>query len=59
MKVCWCTLAGTMACKNCPNNSYYTGLSLKEVEEFYNKKPKRIIEKFDQDGKLIERITEE
>ena len=59
-------LAGTRACIGCPSNRAYTGLFLEneitrmgDFEQIYNKQNKRIIEKFDKDGKLIERITEE
>ena len=54
--VCWCTLAGTMACKTCPKYLQSFGQQYKYTQ--WNS-PKRIIEKYDDKGNLIERITEE
>ncbi len=58
--ICCCSLAGTSACLGCymrnSNISYYP-----TYPDIYYPKPyiKKITEKFDKDGKLIERITEE
>ena len=57
MPVCGCTLAGTKACLTCPNNTIMQW-SVPEYSLRYEPKRQRIIEKFDKDGKLIERITE-
>jgi len=59
MQVCHCSLAGTSACAGCfqnPNAKWFSSL-----DTHYQpiRKNKRVIEKFNQDGKLIERITEE
>jgi hypothetical protein len=50
--LCCCSLAGTVACLNCPNRfqGYYPS---------WNVPTKKVIEKFDDKGNLIERITEE
>ena len=59
---CCCSLAGTVACKNCPNHAGFYGYP----EPFYPTCPppfpvpdkKNIItEKFDKDGNLVERVT--
>ena len=64
MVACCCSLSGTAACLTCPNGSQYQGYhSFKIVRPVDDncevKKVKRIIEKFDEKGNLIERITEE
>ncbi len=69
--VCHCTLGGSVACESCPNYRKYYGDraihykkpdNLEEAMQKYykltNPTPKRIIEKFDEKGNLIERITE-
>lgn len=71
---CCCSLAGTKACDTCsagPSQGGYTGFNitwplnhgLKTDGNMTIDKPKekqkRITEKFDKDGKLIERITED
>jgi len=58
MKSCYCMLAGTPACINCHNNewsdtNYNWAIPIHKLH-----KQKRIIEKFDDKGNLIERITE-
>lgn len=58
MMSCCCSLAGTNACLTCPNYTIQQWVVPKEYIEV-PKKTKRIIEKFNEDGKLIERITEE
>ncbi len=61
-KICWCSLAGTAACARCNNNpqygewSYYHTYPNIPIRRFCTKK---ITEKFDENGKLIERIIEE
>lgn len=50
MLFCNCILAGTVACLKCPNNNSFHNFT-------YNP-PVKIIEKFDDKGNLIERITE-
>lgn len=59
--ICCCSLAGTQACMRCGRwREYYgdwTAPIRYPIEP--NVKPKRIIEKFDKDGKLMERIVEE
>jgi hypothetical protein len=64
MLVCHCILAGTAACRNCQRYIEHYGVHPSEQLYDYEAptkviKVKRIIEKFDKDGKLIERITEE
>ena len=50
--VCHCTLAGTRACWNCPNNtSFVLGPG--------NPPTRKITEEYDGDGRLIKRIIEE
>lgn len=58
MKACWCSLAGTRACLTCPNSDIGWN-SPKEHLDCIPYKIKLVIEKFDKDGKLVERITEE
>jgi hypothetical protein len=60
MPVCNCSLAGTKACENCMNlNKTYTLTLPLGFYDMSNKRTSiRTIEKFDKDGKIIERITE-
>ncbi len=64
-KICWCSLAGTAACARCNNNSWsswyipyvpyyptYPDIPMKSPA-------KKITEKFDKDGNVVERIVEE
>ena len=57
MLACYCSLAGTRACLTCSKGMidmmFYPPIYYEK-----NKPKERIIEKFDKDGKLIERITE-
>ena len=53
MTVCCCSLAGTRACRTCQMNPGY------EDHGTYRIGPTKIIEKFDDKGNLIERITEQ
>lgn len=61
MKSCNCTYVGFTACYGCPNNKNnqepLNDLVYRPL--VYTQKVKRIIEKFDDKGNLIERITEE
>ena len=57
--VCNCTLAGTAACLVCPRYQQYLGDSNIYPPTYLPSGNKKITEKFDKDGKLIERITEE
>jgi hypothetical protein len=60
---CLCSLAGTAACKTCPSNvgsygqnePYYPGYSIPFPT---TGKKTTITEKFDKDGKLVERKME-
>ena len=55
---CCCSLAGTVACWTCPNWTIYC--FPKSPDNYTFTTPvKRVIEKFDEKGNLIERITEE
>ncbi len=63
---CCCSLAGTVACFTCPSRYQYEWW--RTPYTYYPAYPditypkphsKKIIEKFDKDGKLIERIVEE
>ena len=57
---CCCSLAGTRACLSCPNGWEWNGALYWFIPPWVvgEPKPKRVIEKFDKDGKLIERVTE-
>lgn len=57
--MCNCTLAGTRACLNCPNYQQYFGLPQFEPMKTFFPKKKKVTEKYDKDGSLIERIIEE
>ena len=61
MSTCCCTLAGTRACENCPNGPMRVPWMGKYEPIPYVQYPhtRRIVEKFDENGKLIERIIEE
>jgi len=59
MKACFCTLAGTRACDTCPNSPSLRPIFTPFYPAFRTEKTKRIVEKFDEKGNLIERITEE
>ena len=56
MRKCWCVLAGTSACDTCPNSREITTTG--RYGEWTYVPACRVIEKYDTDGKLIERITE-
>lgn len=60
MRVCHCTLPTFYpgACNNCPNNPIDEWAAYKP-QPGWNIPPKKITEKFDDKGNLIERITEE
>jgi len=53
MTICCCSLAGTRACETCPNNTDITRYGEWTYIPAY-----KVIEKYDKDGNLIERITE-
>lgn len=53
MNICCCTLAGTKACLTCPNNNFMQDYN----NPIQTSIPTTIIEKFDEKGNLIERIT--
>mgnify|MGYP001411248134 CR=1 FL=1 len=53
--VCCCSLAGTKACLSCPTYLNDIAFGVNKVNESYKY---RVVEKFDENGKLIERITE-
>lgn len=65
MKVCHCALpsmsGNSDCCKYCGNNNYnqstFTNFKLVSLEPYIKPTKKEIIEKFDELGKLIERIT--
>ena len=59
MNFCLCTLAGTRACLTCPQYIEYFGQSVSGIPFQYPLKKTEVIEKFDENGKLIERITRE
>jgi ABC-type uncharacterized transport system auxiliary subunit len=61
MNTCGCTLAGTNACLRCPNSNINYYPSTTWYYPFHSPviTGKKITEKFDKDGKLIERITED
>ena len=57
--ICCCQMAGTKACDTCPNApSRIIPLEIFHDFNSYISKSKKIIEKFDEKGNLIERITE-
>lgn len=63
---CNCSLAGTAACMRCPNNGYLANnfVTYKVGDYVMTSKSipitkKEVIEKFDEKGNLIERITKE
>ena len=65
MPACCCSLAGTRACDTCQNGAsqyrgFFINIPIQEnpMWEWTTATPKKIIEKFDKDGNLIERITE-
>jgi hypothetical protein len=58
MPVCCCSLAGTKACITYVNSELGSiNPNYRHWIKYDTRKP-RVIEKFDKDGKLIERITE-
>ena len=61
MKVCWCTLPSINpnACKHCDNNLIrFDDFTVKPFyPDYIPAVKKEIIEKFDEKGNLIERIT--
>jgi len=58
MIACWCSLAGTKACLTCPQ--YQNMMWPTQTEILPNIRPTRkTTEKFDENGRLIERIIEE
>lgn len=68
MRVCCCSLAGTDACKTCLNGSVSTFTNywnwwqdwyVPEGTGYVKNSYKKVTEKYDKDGKLIERIVEE
>lgn len=68
MKACWCTLPLTdpNACKNCPNNKEPWPNETNHGQPFtwpvitpIQQPVKRVIEEFDEKGRLIRRTTEE
>jgi len=34
MKACWCTLAGTKACRHCSNNTHFDEIDLWEMPQY-------------------------
>jgi hypothetical protein len=62
MKSCCCSLAGTKACIACTNNIDFeygnTFFITSEIPSEITRYPFKITEKFNEEGKLIERITE-
>ncbi len=64
MSSCCCSLAGTRACFTCPNgpNQYSPYMTYpvyyQNIPQTYPSPSKKITEKYDKDGKLIERIIE-
>jgi hypothetical protein len=57
--ICMCTLAGSAACLTCSNNRTIVPMSDPSRMPVIVPRAKRIIEKFDENGKLFERIIEE
>jgi hypothetical protein len=60
MSICCCSLAGTAACETCSNRPYNSSrFNPLDYKLFTPIKTKKVIERFDKDGKLVERIVEE
>lgn len=61
MPACCCGLAGTNACRTCSNGPLFYQWDVLPYHRTAWQTPRtpgRVIEKFDTEGKLIERITE-
>lgn len=66
-RICWCSLAGSKICETCGIGSW---MSLPSTTTYPTSQTpdwhlsdwhsgRKVTEKFDKDGKLIERVTEE